>query len=159
MLDLIFHANTTFMILYRINIATLAKAYQILQTPKRKPPRSSSTSWRYNTMCKPYSYTANILIRNQHNVFHSPFYPATLANYSEKTSNNSNIISSFVHRYLLFAHLSRAPSLLDHECFPVDMNLLVDYLWICTYWLNTCKHTVAKCWCMVVECYLVCIVV
>ncbi|XP_020402683.1 uncharacterized protein [Zea mays] len=46
---------------------------------------------------------------------------------------NNQELSSPPKRYLLFAHLSRAPSLLDHECFPVDMNLLVDYLWICTY--------------------------
>jgi hypothetical protein len=103
-------------------MATLAKEYQILQTPKRRAPRSSSTSWRYNTMCKPYSYTANIFIHSQHNVFHLPFYPATLTNYWENTSNNSNIFSSFLHRYLLIVHLSRAPSLLDHECFPIDMN-------------------------------------
>ncbi|XP_020399747.1 uncharacterized protein [Zea mays] len=46
-------------------------------------------------------------------------------------------LSSPPKRYLIIAHLSRALSLLDNECFPIYMNLLLDYLWICTYLLNT----------------------
>lgn len=67
---------------------------------------------------------------------------------------NKQDLSSPPKRYLLFVHLSGSPSLLDHECFPLDMNQLLAYLWIYTYGLNTCKHTVARSWCTVVECYL-----
>ncbi|AQK69227.1 hypothetical protein ZEAMMB73_Zm00001d015634 [Zea mays] len=35
---------------------------------------------------------------------------------------NNEELSSPPKRYLLIVHLSRAPSLLDHECFPIDMN-------------------------------------
>ncbi|AQL07860.1 hypothetical protein ZEAMMB73_Zm00001d047872 [Zea mays] len=35
---------------------------------------------------------------------------------------NNEELSSPPKRYLLIAHLSRATSLLDHECFPIDMN-------------------------------------
>ncbi|NP_001145241.1 uncharacterized protein LOC100278523 [Zea mays] len=57
---------------------------------------------------------------------------------------NKQDLSSPPKRYLLFVHLSGSPSLLDHECFPLDMNQLLAYLWIYTYGLNTCKHTVAR---------------